>query len=187
MYILFSFAWSKVSLLKQRPSSTDSVAERGLTSPVPRWGWSQGRTPMATTAVRWCFHDAEEWLVSWIRTVLSDSAGGDSATPGRRNTGRMWNVTEQGHSEGHRKTCHPSPPSLRNLQPGFVLHMENIMSEFILCLRWQSDLGFVCLCVRWWWMQTTMSWFEKGNVQAKISQATLQLKDISVAIEASDC
>ncbi len=31
-----------------------------------------------------------------------------------------------------------------------VLHMENLMPEFILCLRRESDLGFVCLCVRWW-------------------------------------
>lgn len=80
--------------------------------PQPRWGWSQGRTPVVTTAVRSCFHDAKEWLVSWIRTVLSDSAGGDSATPGRRNAGRMWNVTEQGHSKGHCETRHPpSTPS----------------------------------------------------------------------------
>lgn len=101
-----------------RECCPESVAELGLTSLVPRWGWSQGRTPMATMAVRCCFHDAEEWLVSWIRTVLSDSAGGAPATPGRRHTGRMWNVTEQGHSKGHCKTCHPSPPSLKNLQHG---------------------------------------------------------------------
>ena len=52
----------------------------GLPSPVPRGGWSQGRTPMATAAVRCCFHDAQEWLVSWIWTELSDSAGGGGGT-----------------------------------------------------------------------------------------------------------
>lgn len=148
------------------------------TPPHPCWGWSQGRTPMATTAVRCCFHDAEEWLVSWIRTVLSDSAEGwrDSVTPGRRNTGRMWTVTEQGHSKGHCKTCHPpSSLSLRNLQTGLVLHMENIVSEFILCL--ESDLGFVCLCVKWWWICRQqcpgLKGGEKKNMQAKTARRPL--------------
>ena len=100
-----SSAWSKAG----DPADRRVLLSVALPPRPPRRGWSQGRSPMATTAVRCCFHDAREWLVSWIGTVLSDSAGGeDSATPGRRNTGRMWNVSEQGHCEGHCKT--PSTP-----------------------------------------------------------------------------
>lgn len=133
-----SSAWSK-----ERASRPESTAELGLTSSVPCWGWSQGRTPMATMAVRCCFRDAKEWLASWIRIVFSDSARGDSATPGRRDSGRMWNVTEQGHSKGHHKTCHPSPHRHWGIySPGLVQHMKKIVPEFILCFL--TDLG-LCL------------------------------------------
>lgn len=165
--------------MKQRPIRPERVAEHGLTSPVPRWGWSQGRTPMATTAVRCCFHDAEEWLVSWIRTALSDSAWGDSATPGRRNSGRMWNVTEQGHSKGHFKTRHPSPPPSRNLQPRATYGESHAwiypLFETGVWLRLCLPLREVVVN-----LQTTMSWFETGNIQAKISEDTLQSMEVSV-------
>lgn len=106
-----SSAWSKAG----DPADRRVLLSVALPPWPPRRGWSQGRTPMATTAVRCCCHDAREWLVSWIGMVLSDSArgGGDSATPGRRNAGRMWNVSEQGHCEGHCKTL-STPPLVRH-------------------------------------------------------------------------
>lgn len=156
-----SSAWSKAG----DPADRRVLLSVALPPWPPRRGWSQGRTPMATTAVRCCCHDAREWLVSWIGTVLSDSAGGgDSATPGRRNAGRMWNVSEQGHCEGHCKTLSTPPPpcsSSRNSQPGLVLLMKNIVSEFILCL--ESDLGFVCLCVKWICRQQCPGLKKKGE------------------------
>lgn len=106
-----SSAWSKAG----DPADRRVLLSVALPPWPPRRGWSQGRTPMATTAVRCCCHDAREWLVSWIGTVLSDSAGGgDSATPGRRNAGRMWNVSEQGRCEGHCKTLSTPPPLVRH-------------------------------------------------------------------------
>lgn len=155
---------------EQRASSPESVAEHGLTSLVPRCGWSQGRTPMATMAVRCCFHDGKEWLVSWIRTVLSDSSGGDSATPGRRSSGRMWNVTEQGHFKGHRKTCHPPTHPPPSPIEEFTARPHATYGEYWV---WISPLfvkgAWLGLClpvcevvvVK---LQTTMSWFERGNI-----------------------
>lgn len=92
-----------------------------------------------------------DWFHGSGRCFLT-ARGGDSATPGRRDTGRMWNVTEQGHSKGHCKTCHPSPPVIEEFTArSLVLHMKNIASEFILCL--ETDLGFVCLRMKWWWIK----------------------------------
>lgn len=57
----------------------------------------------------------------------------------------------------------PTPPcsSSRNSQPGLVLLMKNIVSEFILCL--ESDLGFVCLCVKWICRQQCPGLKKKGE------------------------
>lgn len=44
----------------------------------------------------------------------------------------------------------PPSPSSRNLQPGLVLHVENIRSEFILCLSLSYSL--CVLSVRLWWI-----------------------------------
>lgn len=165
-----SSAWSKAG----DPADRRVLLSVALPPWPPRRGWSQGRTPMATTAVRCCCHDAREWLVSWIGTVLSDSAGGgDSATPGRRNAGRMWNVSEQGHCEGHCKTLstppHPHPPLF-------------VIEEFTAGPRatyekyrvWIYPLFGVwlglCLPLREVDLQTTMSWFEKKGGRAKTAR-----------------
>lgn len=152
----FSFPCRKACFLKQWTSHPERVAERWpyLPGPPPRMvtGEDAHGDHGCQTLFPWC----QGWLVSWIRTVLSDSTGGVSAAPGRRHTGRMWNVTEQGHCKGHRMTCHPPPPpnppspSSRNLQPGLVLHVENIRSEFILCLSLSYSL--CVLSVRLWWI-----------------------------------
>lgn len=55
----------------------------------------------------------------------------------------------------------PPSPSSRNLQPGLVLHVENIRSEFILCLSLSYSLCAFCEAVVN--LQTTMSWFEKWS------------------------
>lgn len=68
------------------------------------------------------------------------------------------------------------PVKRRIYSPGpRVIHMENIVSEFILCLRWESDLR-LCLPLREVVvnLQTTMSRFEKGkkNTSEPISART---------------
>lgn len=82
-----------------------------------------------------------QMLLPWCRWMIG-FMGADialwqhTATPGRRSTGRMWNVTEQGHSKGYGKTCHSSPhPPWRNLQLGQELHVMNIGTEFSLCFE----------------------------------------------------
>ena len=138
------FCWNCESVIQR------TLLSDGPTSPVPCWGWSRGRTPMATMAVRRCFCDAKEWLVSWIRAALSDSTGGHLATPGTRHTGRMWNVSEQGCSKGHSKTCHPSPLVIKECTARPRATHEEYWVW--ISLLFQSDFVFVCFSARWWWI-----------------------------------
>lgn len=159
-----SSAWSKAG----DPADRRVLLSVALPPWPPRRGWSQGRTPMATTAVRCCCHDAREWLVSWIGTVLSDSAGGGTLPHlGEETLAGCEMLVNKVIARVTVRPCQPPPTptppcsSSRNSQPGLVLLMKNIVSEFILCL--ESDLGFVCLCVKWICRQQCPGLKKKGE------------------------
>lgn len=75
---------------------------------------------------------------------------GHLATPGTRHTGRMWNVSEQGCSRGHSKTCHPSPLVIKECTARPCATHEEYWVW--ISLLFHSDLVFVCFSVRLWWI-----------------------------------
>lgn len=168
-------------LLKQRASSPESVAEHGLTSPIPLWVWSQWRTPMATMAVRCCFHDAKEWLASWIRTVLSDSAGGETVPHLGEET--LAGCEMLPNKVILRVIVRPvtRPPPIEK----FTALPRDTYKEYWVWIYPLFEMGVwlsLCLplCEVVVNLQTTMSWFEKGIIQDKISKDTHHSMDISV-------
>lgn len=77
--------------------------------------------------------------------MLCDSAAGDPASPGRRNTlAGCEMLVNKVILRVIVRPVTPSPSPSGDLQPALTLHTEHIASEFFLCLRWKSDLGFVC-------------------------------------------
>lgn len=90
---------------------------------------------MATTAVRCCFHDAEEWSFSWIRTALSDSTGGQLCHTWEKTLWQdvKWNWTRS-LQRSLRDLSPISPRHWGVYSPGPVLCMKNIAFVFILCL-----------------------------------------------------
>lgn len=106
-----SSAWSKAG----DPADRRVLLSVALPPWPPRRGWSQGRTPMATTAVRCCCHDAREWLVSWIGTVLSDSAGGGTLPHlGEETLAGCEMLVNKVIARVTVRPCQPPPPLVRH-------------------------------------------------------------------------
>lgn len=122
------FVWRLLAwLLKPRSSRPGSVAERWLYLPGP----------LLRTVVRERTHGCQ-MAFPWCHRTTERSGSTEeekAAAPETRHTGSMWNAAEQGHS----KTCHTSPwCQACSVQPGLVLHVDNIGPEFSFCfwLTW---------------------------------------------------
>lgn len=166
-----SSAWSKAG----DPADRRVLLSVALPPWPPRRGWSQGRTPMATTAVRCCCHDAREWLVSWIGTVLSDSAGGGTLPHlGEETLAGCEMLVNKVIARVTVRPCqpppHPHPPPLFVIEE-FTAGPRATYEKYRV---WIYPLFGVwlglCLPLREVDLQTTMSWFEKKGGRAKTAR-----------------